>query len=327
MKTLLVTIFLFFSIPLSYAQYKTTLSQYSVISVDAVTTSVCECTSRSFAHTISGVERLLIVGISLEKGDPSKRISNVSYDGQDLTRLAEIRGPSNDPRVDVWYIINPPTGTANVNVTLQEDNKIVIGAVSITGVHQSTPFGEVVTAGGSEGHPTILVNSQIGNFVMDVVASLQDNLLVGPLQTELYNLEIHDSGKRAAASYEAGSPLVTMSWIGDEKWAGAAFNINASGTTSVPGNGQLPEKFNLMQNYPNPFNPSTIIQFALPENSFVQLEVFNLIGEQISTLISGEMSAGYHSIEWNPVDLSSGMYLYRLKANGNTFMKKMVLLR
>jgi subtilisin family serine protease len=94
----------------------------------------------------------------------------------------------------------------------------------------------------------------------------------------------------------------------------------------------LPKEFALSQNFPNPFNPSTEIRFDLPVQTFVSLQVFNVLGQRVKTLVGGEMSAGYKSVAWNGVDesgaeVSSGIYFYILKTGGKTFTKKMTMLR
>jgi len=76
----------------------------------------------------------------------------------------------------------------------------------------------------------------------------------------------------------------------------------------------LPKEFALDQNYPNPFNPSTAIQFALPKESHVQLEIFNLLGERMVTLVNETRQAGYYSEQFDATGLASGLYLYRLQA-------------
>jgi len=89
----------------------------------------------------------------------------------------------------------------------------------------------------------------------------------------------------------------------------------------------LPADFKLSQNYPNPFNPSTTIEFSLPEASNVKLAVFNILGQQVAELINEVKNAGTHQIQWNASNLSSGMYIYSLQANGNVVTKKMTLLK
>jgi hypothetical protein len=91
--------------------------------------------------------------------------------------------------------------------------------------------------------------------------------------------------------------------------------------------GVRPSTFRLIQNYPNPFNPSTIIEFVLPKISDVTLNIYNILGEKVSTLVSDRLSAGSYSYEWDASDLSSGVYLYRLETEGFVETKKMILMR
>ena len=98
-------------------------------------------------------------------------------------------------------------------------------------------------------------------------------------------------------------------------------------TTGVTENTQIPTEFSLSQNYPNPFNPSTVITYALPQAGYVTLTVFNLLGEKVATLVNENISAGIHSVEFNAADLTSGLYIYTIKANGFINSRKMVLMK
>ncbi len=95
----------------------------------------------------------------------------------------------------------------------------------------------------------------------------------------------------------------------------------------------LPVKFVLAQNYPNPFNPSSIIKFALPVNSNVTLDVYNVLGQRVAQLVNGKLTAGYHSVKWNAGEFASGVYIYKLSAKNNngdqifSSTRKMVLLK
>lgn len=95
---------------------------------------------------------------------------------------------------------------------------------------------------------------------------------------------------------------------------------------------QIPATFMLAQNYPNPFNPATEIKFGLKVNSKVTLNVYNVIGEKVATLLNQEMAAGYNKVSFNGANLASGIYFYRLEANGidgSKFVdtKKMILIK
>ncbi len=83
--------------------------------------------------------------------------------------------------------------------------------------------------------------------------------------------------------------------------------------TSVEQSGSMPSHFTLEQNYPNPFNPSTNIQFALSQSSFVALEVFNALGERIDVLVSKELNTGSYEVNFNSRGLTSGVYFYKMQ--------------
>jgi hypothetical protein len=88
-----------------------------------------------------------------------------------------------------------------------------------------------------------------------------------------------------------------------------------------------PEAFALMQNYPNPFNPTTRIEFSLPYAGFVTLDVIDMLGRKVTTLISKKLTAGTHAVGWNAIGAASGVYLYRLTAGEFSQTRKLVLLR
>jgi photosystem II stability/assembly factor-like uncharacterized protein len=89
----------------------------------------------------------------------------------------------------------------------------------------------------------------------------------------------------------------------------------------------LPLQYNLFQNYPNPFNPNTVIKYEIPQNSFIKLEVFDLLGRQIKTLVNEMKPAGRYEIEFDASSLSSGIYIYKISGNNFNQSKKMILLK
>jgi hypothetical protein len=78
--------------------------------------------------------------------------------------------------------------------------------------------------------------------------------------------------------------------------------------------GTIPEEYTLSQNFPNPFNPSTIIRYSVPQASRVRIEVFNLLGEKVATLVNNQMESGSYEVNWNARNFASGMYLIRIEA-------------
>jgi hypothetical protein len=89
----------------------------------------------------------------------------------------------------------------------------------------------------------------------------------------------------------------------------------------------LPQEFSLDQNYPNPFNPSTSISWQLPVSGHVSLKVYDIIGNEVATLVNEEKPAGNYEISFGASGLSSGVYFYKLTANEFVETKKMILLR
>ncbi|MDH4035252.1 MAG: T9SS type A sorting domain-containing protein, partial [candidate division Zixibacteria bacterium] len=94
-----------------------------------------------------------------------------------------------------------------------------------------------------------------------------------------------------------------------------------------PTDENLPIEFGLGQNYPNPFNPLTEISFALPNAARVTLEIFNIMGQKVATVVDGSFGAGHHSVTWNSGRNASGVYFYRLQADAFVDTKKMLLLK
>jgi 2',3'-cyclic-nucleotide 2'-phosphodiesterase (5'-nucleotidase family) len=88
---------------------------------------------------------------------------------------------------------------------------------------------------------------------------------------------------------------------------------------------EIPLEYKLEQNYPNPFNPSTTIRYSLPVDGRVTLKIYNLLSQEITTLVNQEQSSGVHKVEWNASGFASGMYFYSLEANKCTQTKKMIL--
>ncbi len=108
---------------------------------------------------------------------------------------------------------------------------------------------------------------------------------------------------------------------------GKAKSLKTLPVSNEPEPTSLPNDITLFQNYPNPFNPSTVISFQLPVSSSVKLDVFDILGRKIATLIDGKTSAGLQEVTFNAQGLSSGMYFYRLETNGFTLTKRLTIIK
>ena len=89
----------------------------------------------------------------------------------------------------------------------------------------------------------------------------------------------------------------------------------------------LPQVLSLAQNYPNPFNPTTTIAFSVPTKAHVELSVYNIMGAKVATLQNGDMEAGSHRVNFDSGNIAAGVYFYRLKADGQTLTRKMILMK
>jgi hypothetical protein len=156
-----------------------------------------------------------------------------------------------------------------------------------------------------------------------------------PLMFELVDAD--DERNRVGNWWEVADATI----FGPVKAGGGGFFITSPNYRTLPGvalgeavatnldeSGDKPFTFSLDQNYPNPFNPSTLINFSIPQASNVRLDVFNMLGQRVASLVNGEaLNAGSHSVNFNAAALSTGVYIYRLQANGNTLTRKMTLIK
>jgi hypothetical protein len=116
---------------------------------------------------------------------------------------------------------------------------------------------------------------------------------------------------------EIGNWLFSLNYI----------KVNIAGTVGVSDNNYIPSTYSLSQNYPNPFNPTTTIKFDLPVDGLITLEIYDILGRKISTLINEHRQAGSYEQVFDASSISSGVYLYKLQAGTFTSSKKLILLK
>ncbi|MEB2329837.1 MAG: T9SS type A sorting domain-containing protein [Ignavibacteriaceae bacterium] len=143
----------------------------------------------------------------------------------------------------------------------------------------------------------------------------------------------NDNGASWTTQYSAPGGVFTSiskSRSGNSAWAvrsagGISKNANLVGVINI--SSELPEGFLLSQNYPNPFNPATTINFSIPENSFVKLRVFDMLGREVDVLVNEELNAGTYAFDFNATALNSGIYFYSLEAGSFKDTRKMILVK
>ena len=126
----------------------------------------------------------------------------------------------------------------------------------------------------------------------------------------------HDGGE-----FEGGSGGERYTWYLDE------FRFEEDIPTSADQISDVPDELELNQNYPNPFNPTTSIEFSVPEQIHVTLEVYNTLGQRVAVLQDGQLSAGHHTATFDATQLASGVYIYRLEAGDQVMTRNMMLVK
>lgn len=116
---------------------------------------------------------------------------------------------------------------------------------------------------------------------------------------------------------------------GDDEGVSERFYIEVSRSISSSNDEKenIPTSFRLKQNYPNPFNPVTVIEYELPIQSDIKIEVFDILGRLATTLVDGRKSAGFHSVQFDARNFSSGAYFYRIKAGDFVQIKSMMVIK
>ena len=137
-----------------------------------------------------------------------------------------------------------------------------------------------------------------------------------------YNKSINDLPTNTAVSANIADALYNAS---DHLPVYASFEFSSA--TAVEEIINLPLAFSLSQNYPNPFNPGTVIKYSLSEAGHVELKIYNVLGQQIKTLVNEFKSAGNYQITFNAAGLNSGVYFYQIRTDNKILSKKMILLK
>lgn len=167
----------------------------------------------------------------------------------------------------------------------------------------------VVTTDGSEATDFGLSNSGEEVWLEDGTGAIIDDVTFPALATgETY----------------ARVPDGSSTWSIVTTYTKGKSNGNGTGIDKLS---ETPKSFSLNQNYPNPFNPSTMIEYNLPSESFVELNIFNSLGELIDKIVNERQTAGTYKVNWNAGSYSSGLYFYQIKSGNVSLTKKMLLVK
>ncbi len=167
----------------------------------------------------------------------------------------------------------------------------------------------------------------------------EGNIDIGPLFRDPANgnfklMAIYCGDSLTSPCIDAGDPAILDSLLDCDWGMGwyrsdmGAYGGGDSATVGISDNGpSLPDRFMLLQNYPNPFNAATKIRYSLPEAYDVIIEIYDILGRKVQTLVQGRQPAGHHQVIWDAGGMASGLYFYRIQAGDYIETKKMTLLK
>lgn len=258
-----------------------------------------------------------------------------------------ISRPANGQNIDVWAdsaITAPAEGGAisvrcysNVDIyAITIPIRIESDAIIIDSVHFPAIISRTLFA----------VNSRLSETNRRGIVSIAPTLALAPLVLrgdEIFRIHYHvrpsavfeviDVDTFYNTFYDAGYWITEQIQLADADGnnmypyftRGAITVDNSTAVDEI--SGPLPTEFALEQNYPNPFNPSTIISFATARKEQISLEVFNILGQKVATLVDETLEAGRYEVRWESDSQASGLYFYRLTTPSGTILRKMTLLK
>ena len=202
----------------------------------------------------------------------------------------------------VWNINTLNSGDSLFSImTAYITNTTISGVVKFNGNILTSPITIVAADLSDVAESSVWSQSGTGTFSV-------------PVSNKFFSYKI-GGGNSYMGGYVYAAPGAT----------GVELNLGGEGVKSE--NNGIPTTYSLNQNYPNPFNPSTTISFGIPERVNVNLTVFNQLGQQVCVLVNEEMNPGMHSVNFKGVNLSSGIYFYKLSAGNFQSVKKLMLLK
>ena len=148
-----------------------------------------------------------------------------------------------------------------------------------------------------------------------------------PAGFEDWAYRVRYASMTGARAFDSPYSMPMDTWLNQEDKEAESETQPAGWVNSVRDLDELANSFELSQNYPNPFNPSTLIKFAIPQTSDVSLRIYNILGQEVRTLVNREMKAGSYEVTFNANELASGIYFYSIQAGNYTATKKMMLLK
>jgi fibronectin-binding autotransporter adhesin len=203
-----------------------------------------------------------------------------------------------------------------------DDNPLPVNMLALTVLPKNgrTALLEWETASEQDNLGFVLYRSETQNGIFEELASYQTTTTLRGQGTKLTETKYrYEDSRNTQPGKTYFYKLVSVDIDGTRH----EITLGGQSVWSV----QLPFEYALDQNYPNPFNPVTTIQFSLEKSGKTVLEIYNVLGQKVATLVDGNLSAGAYRYQWNASGMASGMYFYRLRSDNFVATKKMVLVK
>ncbi|MDZ7363231.1 MAG: metallophosphoesterase [candidate division KSB1 bacterium] len=204
-----------------------------------------------------------------------------------------------------FTLSNDPTTFLQLNLLANYDDGFVAYLNGSEVARRSMPAGPI-------SYSTLAFSHEGGAYETIDLSAYMNKLVIG---TNVLAIEIHQH-------HVSSSDLVMDMALLAQSASAPGQSAPTKDHQAEKESAVIPDRFQLYQNHPNPFNPSTVIRFGLPEDATVSLKVFNLIGEEVTTLVEGSYPAGTHSVTFLPKNLANGIYFYVMQAGQTRLIRK-----
>ncbi len=218
------------------------------------------------------------------------------------------RESANDPSSVEFFAVHGATDAPTVDVIARDVATLVDDAA----------YGDL----------TDYISVPPANYILDITPGNDNNTIVASFDADLSSLAggsavVLASGFLTPDQNNNASSFTVIVVLP----SGDVLNLGTVTSVNDDKNDIIPTTYELNQNYPNPFNPTTKIRFSIPQNDFVTLKVYDILGREIATIINEELKAGTYNLDFEATNLSSGIYFYQLKTDNFVEVKKMNLLK
>jgi ligand-binding sensor domain-containing protein len=233
-------------------------------------------------------------------------------------------------RGGVYLSTNNGTSWTDSGIIISPDVGVFALAVSGTNLFAGTAEGIFLST--NNGTNWIQANTGLTGRTIHAFALSDNNLFAGTDEGVYLSTNNGTSWtavnngltNTSVIAVKVNGPYLLAGTSGEGAWKRPLLEMVTA--VHLPSN-ELPATYVLSQNYPNPFNPTTTISFSLPARSIVSLKIFDILGREVSTIVSGELQAGNYKGQWNAINKSSGVYFYRLTAGNFVDTKKLMVIK